>query len=70
MRLMAHLLRAASEHKRCREQKKEILLTQRRKDAKKFLATQQRFAPLRLCVRNLLDLLAAKDPQLQTPLAV
>ena len=31
-------------------------LTQRRKGAKKTLETRQRFAPLRLCVRNLLHL--------------
>jgi hypothetical protein len=32
---------------------KKIFLTQRRKGAKKTLETRQRFAPLRLCVRNL-----------------
>jgi len=37
---------------RAREGKK-IFLTQRRKGAKKTLETRQRFAPLRLCVRNL-----------------
>ena len=30
----------------------EIFRTQRRKGAKKTLETRQRFAPLRLCVRN------------------
>jgi hypothetical protein len=32
---------------------KRKIPTQRRKDAKKTVETRQRFAPLRLCVRNL-----------------
>src|SRR5215213_1067795 len=35
-------------------EKKKLFLAQRRKGAKKTLETRQRFAPLRLCGRNLL----------------